>query len=107
VRVDKNIEIGPDAWHRVRWHEITKLTSDVIAPEGDLWVTAISREVSLTDYKTFHDTVRQLVVFGHVEYQGLDGTEYWSEYCFFSWLRNEHRNMPESQSYALALSRQL
>jgi hypothetical protein len=82
VRANAKLECGPSAWRNVAWHKMGDSAGIMVPPEGDYWLTARSRDVSAPDYKVFHDSFAEIAVFGHIEYEGLDGTNYWTEYCF-------------------------
>jgi hypothetical protein len=82
MRSNAKLEVGPDAWRRVEWHAISGVAGNSVAPEGDYWMTARSRSMSQSEYVVFHETFANIAVFGHIEYEGLDGSSYWMEYCF-------------------------
>ncbi len=83
MRANGEVALGPDAWRQVKWRKMSgEAAGSLIPPEGDFWITARSRDVSPADYGVFHETFGNIAVFGHVEYEGLDGSSYWTEYCF-------------------------
>jgi hypothetical protein len=84
VVVDKHVEVGADAFQKVKWHEMPPQSPAVLPSGADFFTTAFSPNTMTNDYakaESFSD--RHVVVFGHLEYSGLDGAEYWSEFCFY------------------------
>ena len=82
VRIDRHLEVGPDAFTKIHWSAIGE-AGVMVAPSQDGFVAAVSKTLPERDYQSARAANRQIVVFGHIDYEGLDGVPYWTEFCFF------------------------
>jgi hypothetical protein len=83
VRTNKVLELGPDAFKHWHWTATDQQHGGSILPPGDnYYVTAGSKIVSKQNADAYLKGNRNIIVFGHVDYMGLDGRSYWTEFCF-------------------------
>jgi hypothetical protein len=81
IRTDIRVEIGPNAFQKWRWTPTEQKGGAVLLPNGDVYTTGRSETICFGNAKTYFTTDGQIVAFGHIDYEGLDGRAYWTEFC--------------------------
>jgi hypothetical protein len=81
VRTDKAVEVGNNAFQRWHWTKLDDFSGTILQSGQDVFVSAPSKPISEQDAKDDIAGDFRVVLFGHIEYQGLDGRSYWTEFC--------------------------
>jgi hypothetical protein len=81
VRVSKRVEVGDHAFQKWYWVPPINIPGAVVPPNGDTYVTAESEPMSKDEIMPLFRMDGGIVLFGHIDYEGLDGKSYWTEFC--------------------------
>ena len=81
VRVSKALELGGRAFEKWYWAPTVQVVGSVVPPDSDAFGTVVSEPISRADGERFLSTDFAMVLFGHIDYEGLDGRPYWTEFC--------------------------
>ena len=83
IRITKQVEVGPDAFKKVHWISSETSSGPMVAASEDGFVSAYSGVLPQKEIVASLAKDIQVVIFGHIDYEGLDGTSYWTEFCLF------------------------
>jgi len=85
-QVDEHVAVGPNAMSEVKWTDIPKDSHDsrsILPPGDDNFTSAKSLPISQDVAAVVLQSDQQIVLFGHFDYWGMDGSYYSSEFCAF------------------------